>query len=89
MVGHRTRVRLIGDILSGTRDGASVSRLTKQSSASHYRVVSMVQTLVNRGLVEPVDDQGGRMYRISARGRDFLQEYNIFRSSSEKFGIPI
>ena len=49
----------------------------------------MVQTLVNRGLVEPVDEQGNRMYRISARGRDFLQEYNIFRNSSEKFGVPI
>lgn len=89
MAAYRTRVRLIGDILSSTRDGVSLSHLTRQASASHCRVTSIVHTLVNRGLVEQVGSKRSRIYRISERGQDYLQEYRVFRNSLEQCGMPI
>lgn len=82
---YRTQMGLIGDILSHTGECVSVSDITRYSRASHSRVSGIVKTLVSRGLMEQV----GNRYRVSDRGRDFLREYHIFRSSSESFGMAV
>ncbi len=85
MAVYRTRVRLIGEIMSHAEAGASVSDMARQAGASYCRVSGLLRTLVCQGLVE----QAGGTYRISSRGRDFLREYQTFRRYSESIGMTV
>ena len=73
-------------MLACAGEGASVSDMTREASASHNRISSILGMLVSSGLME---QRGGRLYRTSAKGRNFLQEYRTFQRFSETFGMNI
>ena len=85
----RTKVRLIGDILDCTSEAASVSYVTRHASSSRSRVLRVMRTLVEQGLMEQIDNKRTSVYRISPRGKDFLQEYRTFQQFVESFGMSI
>ncbi len=95
MSEYRTHMRIIGDILSTTRDdlqdedGASVTYLIRKANVSHSRLSRILKNLVSQGLLEQVSSQGGSRYRISDSGREFLQAYQTFRSFADNFGLNI
>lgn len=95
MTEYRTHMRIIGDILSTTRDeledetGASITYLIRKANISHSRISRILKTLVSQGLLEQVEVQGGFKYRISPSGREFLQAYKTFRSFADNFGLTI
>ncbi len=95
MTEYRTHMRIIGDILSTTRDdlqdenGASVTYLIRKANISHSRISRILKTLVNQGLLEQVEVQGSAKYRISQSGREFLQAYKTFRNFADDFGLAI
>lgn len=86
---------IIGDILSTTRDevpdekGASVTYLIRKANVSYGRLSKMLETLVQQGLLEQTNSDRACKYRISARGREFLQAYNGFREFADTFGLRI
>lgn len=88
-------MKIIGDILHTTRDeiidddGASITYLIKKANISHVKICGILKTLVSQGLLEQVDCSGMSRYRISKSGRDFLQEYQSFRTFVENFGLSI
>lgn len=88
-------MRIIGDILSTTRDelqdedGASVTYLIRKANVSHSRISRILKNLVSHGLLEQVNSNGGSRYRISDSGREFLQAYQTFRSFADNFGLSI
>ena len=92
MVEYRTHMKIIGDILSTTRDdlqdedGATVTYLIRKANISHSRIL---KTLVSQGLLEQVDAQGSNKYRISQSGREFLQAYYTFTTFADNFGLTI
>ncbi|MEK0376183.1 MAG: MarR family transcriptional regulator, partial [Nitrosopumilus sp.] len=71
MAEYRTHMKIIGDILSTTRDdlqdenGASVTYLIRKANISHSRISRILKTLVSQGLLEQVKSQGSNKYRIS------------------------
>jgi len=81
MAEYRTHMKIIGDILSTTRDdlqdedGATVTYLIRKANISHSRISRILRNLVSQGLLEQVDSQGASKYRISTSGREFLQAY--------------
>lgn len=95
MSEYRTHMRIIGDILSTTRDdlqdedGASVTYLIRKANVSHSRLSRILKNLVSQGLLEQVSSQGGSRYRISDSGREFLQAYQTFRNFADNFGLSI
>ncbi len=95
MVEYRTHMKIIGDILSTTSDdlqdgdGASVTYLIRKANVSHSRISRMLKTLVSQGLLEKVDLQGSRKYKISQTGREFLQAYQTFSGFAINFGLTI
>lgn len=95
MVEYRTHMKIIGDILSTTRDdlqdedGATVTYLIRKANISHSRISRILKTLVSQGLLEHVDSQGSNKYRISQSGREFLQAYNTFTTFADNFGLTI
>lgn len=85
----RTKVRLIGDILDCTSEAASVAHVTRHANSSRSRVVRVMGTLVEQGLMERIDNKRIPVYKISPRGKDFLQEYRTFQQFVESFGMSI
>ena len=92
---YRTHMSIIGDILSTTRDespdeaGSSVTYLIRKANVSHGRLSKILDTLVQQGLLEQSSSDRACKYRISERGRDFLQAYKGFREFADSFGLRI
>jgi predicted transcriptional regulator len=95
MSAYRTHMKIIGDILSTTRDdlevteGASVTYLIRKANVSHVRISKILNNLVSQGLLEQVDSKGALRYVISPVGREFLIEYQTFSKFAENFGLVI
>ena len=95
MAEYRTHMKIIGDILSTTRDdlrdedGATVTYLIRKANISHSRISRILKTLVSQGLLEQIESQGSNKYRISQTGREFLQAYNTFTNFADNFGLNI
>ena len=94
MAGYRTHIRIIGDILYTARDethedGASVTCLIRKANVSHSRITGILRMLVSQGLLERTDNGGVAKYRISKTGKEFLKEYQSFRSFVDSFGLTI
>ena len=92
---YRTQMKIIGDILSTTRDdlqdedGATVTYLIRKANISHSRISTLLKTLVSQGLLEQVDSRRACKYRISMTGKDFLKEYRTFSEFTDNFGLTI
>jgi len=92
---YRTHMSIIGDILTTTRDevpdetGASVTYLIRKANVSHVRISKILETLVQQGLLEQTNSDRACKYKISPRGREFLQAYRGFREFAENFGLRI
>jgi predicted transcriptional regulator len=86
---------IIGDILTTTRDevpdetGASVTYLIRKANISYGRISKILETLVQQGLLEQANSDRACKYKISSRGREFLQAYRGFREFAETFGLRI
>ena len=95
MAEYRTHMKIIGDILSTTRDdlqdedGATVTYLIRKANISHSRISRILKTLVSQGLLEKVDSRGSNKYKISQSGREFLQAYKTFSGFATNFGLTI
>ncbi len=92
---YRTHMSIIGDILTTTRDevpdetGASVTYLIRKANISYGRISKILETLVQQGLLEQTNSDRACKYKISSRGREFLQAYRGFREFAENFGLRI
>ena len=95
MAEYHTHLKIIGDILSTTRDdlqdedGATVTYLIRKANISHSRISLILKTLVSQGLLEKVDSQRSNKYKISQTGREFLQAYHTFSGFATNFGLAI
>ena len=95
MTEYRTHMKIIGDILSTTRDdlqdedGATITYLIRKANISHSRISRILKTLVSQGLLEKIDNQSSNKYKISQSGREFLQAYNTFTNFADNFGLSI
>jgi len=92
---YRTHMSIIGDILTTTRDevpdeaGASVTYLIRKANISYGRISKILEALVQQGLLEQTSSDRACKYKISSRGREFLQAYRGFREFAETFGLRI
>ncbi len=92
---YRTHMSIIGDILSTTRDeapdesGTTVTYLIRKANVSHSRLSKILDTLVQQGLLEQTSSERACRYKISDRGREFLQAYRGFREFADSFGLRI
>ena len=95
MAEYRTKMKIIGESLSTTRDdhqdedGATVTYLIRKANVSHSRISNLLKTLVSQGLLEQVESQGSNKYKISQNGREFLQAYYSFTNFADNFGLNI
>ncbi len=95
MSAYRTHMKIVGEILTTTRDdapdetGASVTYLIRKANISHVRISKILGILVSQGLLEQVDSKSACKYKISQSGREFLAAYHTFSKFADNFGLVI
>lgn len=92
---YRTHMKIVGEILTTTRDdapdetGASVTYLIRKANISHVRISKILGALVSQGLLEQGDSKNACKYKISQSGREFLSAYQTFSRFADNFGLTI
>ena len=49
----------------------------------------ILNTLVEQGLIEQTNSNRACKYKISSKGREFLNAYNMFNEFASNFGLRI
>ena len=95
MAGHRTQIKIVGEILDTTsqeideKEGATVTHIIKNANISHGRLSTILSNLVSQGLLEQINSKRSCRYIPSPSGREFLSAYKTFREFSDDFGLNI
>lgn len=95
MAEYRTRIMIIGDILSTARDdledesGSTVTYLIKKTNVPHHRLSRILKMLAKQGLIEIKHSGASNKYKISENGREFLQAYRSFTDFASNYGLNI
>jgi predicted transcriptional regulator len=85
---RRERWGIIGAILDAIEqeaqrgEQARVSNVAVRANLSYDRLIGYLNDLAAAGMVE-----GERMPRLTAKGRQFLQEYRQWRTVLDRFGL--
>ncbi|HSA97923.1 MAG TPA: winged helix-turn-helix domain-containing protein, partial [Candidatus Nitrosotenuis sp.] len=76
---YRSEMGIMGDILDvameGGRQGTIVSAISRRANLSHYAVIEKCEKLSSAGLVESVRTDKNRLYTITEKGLQFVQEF--------------
>ncbi|MFY9301526.1 MAG: winged helix-turn-helix domain-containing protein [Candidatus Nitrosotenuis sp.] len=81
---YRSEMGIMGDILNvtmeGGRQGTIVSAISRRANLSHYAVIEKCEKLSNAGLVQTLRTDKNRLYTITEKGIEFVQEFRKFQS---------
>ncbi|MGC8555898.1 MAG: winged helix-turn-helix domain-containing protein [Conexivisphaera sp.] len=95
MSGYRSRVRLYADVLRAVRDGmgedgyARVSTILRRANTSYAKLSEMLDELLRSSMIEAVEVDGGRGYRLTAVGLKFLEEYERLERFAKAYGLRL
>ena len=93
MTTYRSQVRVIADLLRAVRDdteeGAKVTVLLRKANMSYSRMIELTEQLVESGLLVKIPIERGSLYKLSAKGREFLSSMETFEEYAEAFGLKI
>ncbi|MBM2852157.1 MAG: transcriptional regulator [Candidatus Nitrosotenuis sp.] len=82
---------IMGDILDvamdGGRQGTIVSAISRRANLSHYAVIEKCEKLSSAGLVESVRTDKNRLYTITEKGLQFVQEFRRFQSVLDSMNL--
>lgn len=95
MPSYRTQVRIIADVLRTAKDysedngGVGITTLLRKANLSYGRLLKIVSSLVQSGLMEEVIVEKSYKYKISSKGVEFLQAYGRFEEFANTFGLSL
>jgi predicted transcriptional regulator len=88
---YRSEMGIMGDILDvameGGRQGTIVSAISRRANLSHYAVIEKCEKLSSEGLVESVRTDKNRLYTITEKGLQFVQEFRRFQSVLDSMNL--
>lgn len=90
MEGKRTRVDIIGDMLSsivGKGGQIKPTHLMYKSNMSHVQMKTYIDDLVNKDLIKKVKKGGYDYVIITDKGHEFLQKLREMREFEKAFGL--
>jgi predicted transcriptional regulator len=91
---HRTRPRIISDVLtttgsSGSEGGATVSMLMRTCHLSYSTLEALLSQLLQAGLLQAVRDEGTVRYTLSSKGSNYLKLYSEFEGFADSYGLKM
>ncbi len=87
-------MRILADMMraiqSEGEEGLGPTKILYAANLSHDRLTQYLEELVEKELIKEVDPDGeNRVYLLTEKGREFLQEFVRMERFSEAFGIEI
>ncbi|MCA9485545.1 MAG: DUF4364 family protein [Nanoarchaeota archaeon] len=89
MTKKRTRLEVIKDILSVLYNGRDVkiTHLIYKANLSNNSIKPYVKELLENQLMEEIRTKNKRTYKITEKGKDFLEEFEKIKIFSEAYGL--
>ena len=88
---YRSEMGIMGDILDVTMDGGQrgviVSAISRKANLSHYAVLDKCEKLINAGLMQSERLDRNRLFKITEKGLDFIQEFQKFQNLIESMNL--
>jgi predicted transcriptional regulator len=95
MPQYRTQGKIIADILTTARDlnqdghGVGITTLLRRGNVSYTRMTKLIVELVGAGLLLQETLEKNAKYRISDKGKMFLQAYVQFEDFAQSYGLRL
>ena len=91
MKPYRSRLKIIADILKAIREEGEgrITKILLYANLSHGRLMKYLEELSGKGLIEEVEERGGKAYRLTERGYKFLEELERAERLAEAFGFKL
>ena len=88
---YRSEMGIMGDILDVTMDGGQhgviISSISRKANLSHYAVLDKCEKLINAGLMLSERRDRNRLFKITEKGLDFIQEFQKFQYLIESMNL--
>ncbi len=91
---YRSKVRILVDMMRAIKGegeyGAGPTKILYSANLSYDRLTQYLEELIEKELISETEVEGeSRVYYLTSKGRDFLQEFTKVERFSEAFGIEI
>lgn len=89
MVKKRARLDVIKDILQVIKENRKIkpTRLLYASNLSPQMFKDYIDELIKKGLIKVEVDQTKKLFSLTSRGNNFVQEYKVIKNFIENFGL--
>ena len=87
---RRGKLEIINDMLrSIINKGGKIkpTHLLYKSNLSHSKMKEYITELMAKEMIDEIEEKGKKMFVITDKGREFLQEFERIREFSESFGL--
>ncbi len=87
---RRTKIEIINDILGAIqKKGGKIkpTHLLYKSNLSYKKMLEYVKELMNKGMVGETEANGKKMYTITDKGIQYVQEFKKIKEFSDSFGL--
>ncbi|MFO7835157.1 MAG: winged helix-turn-helix domain-containing protein [Candidatus Thorarchaeota archaeon] len=94
MTKYRSKIRILVDMMRTIKregsNGVGPTRILYEANLSHDRLTQYLDELMEKRLILENDiDENTRVYALTEKGREFLQEFKKVERFSEAFGIEV
>ncbi|MHA2047406.1 MAG: DUF4364 family protein [Candidatus Thorarchaeota archaeon] len=91
---YRSKMRILADMMraiqSEGEEGAGPTKILYAANLSHDRLTQYLEELVEKTLIREAEPESeNRLYHLTEKGREFLQEFIKMERFSQAFGIDI
>lgn len=89
MAKKRGRLEIIRDILSVTRSAKKIkpTRLLYASNLSPQMFKEYISELLRKGLIKEEALKKGRVFLLTKKGNEFLEQYRTIENFIDSFGL--
>jgi predicted transcriptional regulator len=85
----RTKLEVTRDILEIIRESraAKITHLIYKANLSSSSIKPYLDNLIKNKMITQIDEKTGKLFKITEKGLEFLQEFNKMKVFSEAYGL--
>ena len=90
MTNRRSRLEIVYDLLNSIREkGGTIkpTHLLYKSNLSHKKMIEYTSELMEKGLMEEKEKEGKKIYALTDKGLEYVNEFMRMKKFSESFGL--
>ena len=90
MTNRRSRLEIVYDLLNSIREkGGAIkpTHLLYKSNLSHKKMMEYTAELMEKGFMEEKEKEGKKIYALTDKGLEYVNEFMRMKRFSESFGL--